>query len=184
MKPSKKVWLIIGIAIFAIVLAVLFSMYSRQAGEREQLEKSLEDAQFLLPQLTAQKEDLEDQLAQAQSLLDRSRAEFPESVECIEYGEDLFEIADDCNLELTTLRPSKPTAKKVGAVTYSVSSFAVSVRGEVSDILDFVDALRAGVDFQLPWGAEVTSVKISYSGGESTAGTATINLNIYAYKGE
>lgn len=180
MKPSKKVWLIIGIAIFAIVLAVLFSFYSRQAGEREQLEKSLEDAQFLLPQLTAQKEDMEDQLAQAQSLLDRSRAEFPESVECIEYGEDLFEIADDCNLALTSLRPSKPTSSAI----YSVSSFVVSVNGEVSDILDFVDALRAGVDFQLPWGADITSVKISYSGGESTAGTATINLNIYAYKGE
>ena len=184
MKPSKKVWLIIGIAIFAIVLAVLFSFYSRQAGEREQLENDLVVAKALLPQLTAQKEDMEDQLAQAQSLLDRSRAEFPESVECIEYGEDLFEIADDCDLRLTTLRPSKPTAKKVGAVTYSVSSFAVSVKGEVSDILDFVDALRTGVDFQLPWGADVTSVKISYSGGEVTTGTATINLNIYAYEGE
>ena len=177
MKPSKKVWLIIGIAIFAIVLAVLFLFYSREAGEREQLEKSLEDAQFLLPQLTAQKEDLEDQLAQAQSLLDRSRAEFPESVECIEYGEDLFEIADDCDLKLTTLRPSKPTS----SAPYTVSSFAVSVKGEVSDILDFVDALRAGVDFQLPWSAEVTAVKISYA-GEDAAGTATISLNIYAYR--
>jgi Tfp pilus assembly protein PilO len=184
MKPSKKVWLIVGIAIFVIVLAVLFSFYSRQAGEREQLEKRLEDSQFLLPQLTAQKEDMEDQLAQAQSLLDRSRAEFPESVECIEYGEDLFEIADDCNLQLTALRLSEPTNKNVGAATYSVSSFALSVTGGVSDILDFVDALRAGVDFQLPWGAEVTSVSISYGGEEGTAGTATINLDIYAYKGE
>ena len=180
MKPSKKVWLIIGIAIFAIVLAVLFSFYSRQAGERGQLENNLLAAQALLPQLTAQKKDLEDQLAQAQSLLDSSRVKFPESVESIEYGEDLFEIADDCDVELTRLTASMPT----GSATYSVSSFAVDVNGDVSDILDFVDALRAGVDFQLPWGADVTSVKISYSGGEFTTGTATINLNIYAYKGE
>lgn len=180
MKPSKKVWLIIGIAIFAIVLAVLFTIYSRQAGEREQLENNLWVAQALLPQLTAQKEDLEDQLAQAQSLLDRSRTEFPESVECIEYGEDLFEIADDCDVELTRITASKPT----GSATYSVSSFAVDVNGDVSDILDFVDALRTGVDFQLPWGAEVTAVRITYGGGEGTAGTATISLNIYAYKGE
>jgi len=179
MKLSKKVWLIIGIAIFAIVFAVLFSFYSRQAGEREQLENNLVVAQALLPQLTAQKEDMEDQLAQAQSLLDSSRKKFPESVESIEYGEDLFDIADDCDVELTSITASKPT----GSATHSVSSFAVGVNGDVSDILDFVDALRAGVDFQLPWSAEVTAVRISY-GGEGTAGTATISLNIYAYKGE
>lgn len=182
MKPSKKVWLIIGIAIFAIVLAVLFSIYSGLAGEREQLENNLSVAQALLPTLTAQKGDMEDQLAQAQSLLDRSRAKFPESVKSIEYGEDLFELADDCDVEITKLTASMPT--DAGDATYSVSSFAVAVKGDVSDILDFVDALRADVDFQLPWSAEVTAVKINYAGEEGTAGTATIKLNIYAYKGE
>jgi len=181
MKSGKKVWLIVGIVIFAIVLAVLFSTYFRQAGEREQLENNLWAAQVLVPKLTAQKEDLEDQLAQARSLLDISRAKFPESVESIKYGEDLFEIADDCDVELTSLSMSNPSSKKVGAGTYSVSSFAVDVNGDVSDILDFVDALRAGADFQLPWSAEVTAVRINYA---DTAGTATINLNIYAYKGE
>jgi len=179
MKLSKKVWLIIGIAIFAIVLAVLFSIYSGLAGERGQLEDNLSMTQALLPKLTAQKGDLENRLAQAESLLDRSRTKFPESVESIEYGEDLFEIADDCDVVLTSLRPSKPTDK--GGATYSVSSFAVDVKGDVSDILDFVDALRAGADFQLPWSAELTAVKINYAGeGDS----ATINLDIYAYKGE
>jgi len=184
MKLSKKVWLIVGIAVFAIVLAVLFSTYSRQAGEREQLENNLFVAQALLPKLTTQKGDLENQLAQAQSLLDRSRAKFPESVESIEYGEDLFEIADDCDVVLTSLRPSKPTDKKAGGATYSVSSFAVVVKGDMSDILDFVDALRAGEDFQLPWSAELTSVRIDYTGEGDAAGTANINLDIYAYKGE
>lgn len=184
MKPSKKVWLIIGIAIFAIVLAVLFSIYSGVAGERKQLENNLSVARALLPKLTAGKGDLEDQLAQAQSLLDRSRAKFPESVKSIEYGEDLFELADDCAVEITKLTASMPTDKEAGGATYSVSSFTVGVKGDVSDILDFVDALRADVDFQLPWSAELTAVKINYAGEEDTAGTATINLDIYAYKGE
>ena len=179
MKPSKKVYLIIGIAIFAIVLALLFSTYARQAGEREQLEKRLEDAKFLLPQLTVQKEDLEDQLAQAQSLLDSSQSKFPESVESIEYGEDLFEIADDCNVQITRLTASPPT----GSADYTVSSFGVDINGDVSAILDFIDALRAGVDFQLPWSADVTAVRIGYAGEESAA-TAGISLNIYAYEGE
>jgi len=184
MKLSKKVWLIIGIAIFAIVLAVLFSTYSRQAGERGQLEDKLATAQVLLTKLTAQKGDLENRLAQAESLLDTSQAKFPESVESIEYSEDLFEIADDCDVVLTSLRPSKPTDKEAGGATYSVSSFAVVVKGDVSDILDFVDALRAGEDFQLPWSAELKSVRIDYAGEGDAAGTATINLDIYACNGE
>jgi type II secretory pathway pseudopilin PulG len=179
MKPSKKVWLIVGIGVFAIVLAILFSTYSRQVGEREQLENNLFTAQALLPKLTTQKGDLENQLAQAQSLLDTSQAKFPESVKSIEYGEDLFEIADDCDVEITKLTALTP--KEAGGAVYSVSSFAVDVEGDVSNILDFVDALRAGVDFQLPWSAELTAVKINYAdGGDS----ATINLDIYAYKGE
>jgi len=184
MKLSKKVRLIIGIAIFVIILAVLFSTYSRQAGEREQLKNNLSVAQARLPALTVQKGDLEDRVAQAQSLLDSSRAKFPESVESIEYGEDLFKIADDCNVEITKLTASPPTDQEAGGATYSVSSFTVGVEGDVDDILDFVDALRAGVDFQLPWSAELTAVRISYAGEEGATATTTINVDIYAYKGE
>lgn len=196
MKLSKKVWLIIGIAIFAIVLAVLFSTYSRQAGEREQLENDLFTARALLPKLTNQKGDLKNQLAQAQSLLDRSRAKFPEVLESIEYGEDFFKIAygqnlyamaDGCGVDLTKLTASLPTDKEAGGATYSVSSFTVVVTGEVKNMLKFIDAIGTGIDyeptwsFQLPWSVDVKGVKIDVGGEESKA---TIKLDIYAYKGE
>ena len=179
MKTNKKVWLIAGICVFAIVIALLFSTYSRQAEERGKLENDLSTAQVRLSTLTKQKGDLENELAQAQSLLNTSRAKFPESVESIEYGEDLFEIADDCDVAITKLSASMPTSAE--DAIYSISSFAIGVAGDVSDILDFVDALRAGADFQLPWSAELTAARINYGGGGDSA---TINLNIYAYKGE
>jgi len=196
MKMSKKVWLIVGIGVFAIVIAVLFSTYSRQAGEREQLENNLFTAQALLPKLTNQKGDLENQLAQAQSLLDRSRAKFPKVLESIEYGEDFFKIAygqnlyalaGGCGVDLTRLTASLPTDKKVGAVTYSVSSFVVAVDGNIDDILKFIDAIGTGINykltwsFQLPWSVDVKSVNMNIASGTATA---IINLDIYAYKGE
>jgi hypothetical protein len=138
----------------------------------------LSGAQTLLPGLTNNREAKEDELTQAESLLDKSQAQFPESVESIEYDDDLFEIADDCNVGITKLTASKPTNKKVGTVTYSVSSFVVVVKGSSDNILEFIYALRTGDDFQLPWSAEVTSVKTNVSGG-----TATVNLVIYGYKG-
>jgi len=178
MKLSKKVWLIVVIVIFAVALGVLFSIYSGQNSERAQFNDRLSQAQTLLPGLINNRETKEDELTQAEALLAASQAQFPESVESIEYGDDLFEIADDCNVSLTGLTASKPTSKTVATVTYSISSFTVVVQGSIDNILEFIYALRTGDDFQLPWSAEVNSVKTNISGG-----SANINLVIYGYKG-
>lgn len=178
MKISRKVWLIVGIVILAIVLGSLVRIYIQQTREQEQLRTSLAAQQALLLKLTTDKANLENSWAQAESLLNTSQAKFPGSVESIEYGEDLFVIAGDCNLVLTDLNLSMPADKKVGAVTYSVSTFVVSVTGSVENILDFIYAIRTGDGFKLPWSADVKSISIVTD--EETA--ATITLDIYAYK--
>jgi len=179
-KISKKVWLIIGIAIFVIALVSLVRIYTQQVKEQDQLRTSLAAQQTLLRGLTASKNETEKQLAQAESLFNTSRVKFPESVESIEYGEDLFKIADDCNVELTSLSPSMPTARTAGAVTYSVSSFSIMVQGDVNNILDFINALRTGDSFRQAWSAEVNSVSIDFG---DAGGVATISVDIYGYKG-
>ncbi len=180
MKISKKVWLIIGIAIFVIALVSLVRIYTQQVKEQEPLRTSVAAQQALLRTLTTQENDQQNKLNAAESLLEASRVKFPQSVESIEYGEDLFNIAGDCNVELTSLSPSMPGTRTAGAVTYSVSSFAMVVQGEVNNILDFINALRIGDSFRQAWSAEVNSVSI----GSGAAGSeATINLDIYGYKG-
>jgi hypothetical protein len=195
MKPSKKVWLIVGIGILVIVLGILYVFYFREVGEREQLSDRLAAAQVMLPGLTADREDLEDQLAQAQSSLEANKAQFPEVVESIEYGEDFFRIAYGENLhtmaagsgvELTRLTVAKPTSAKAGGVTYSVSSSVVVIDGSIDNVLKFIDAIGTGIDyklswdFQLPWSVDVKNVSIDISGEEASA---TISLDIYGYKG-
>jgi len=179
-KIDKKVLLIVGIAIFVIALVSLIRIYSQQVREQEQLSASLAAQQAFLRKLTTDKEDLENKLNAAESLLDTSKAKFPQALESIEYGEDFFKIAEDCKLELTELRPSQPTDKTAGTVTYSVSSFAVKVEGDVDDILDFIQAIRTGDGFKLPWSAEVKSVSMDIS---EEGVQATITLDIYGYKG-
>jgi tetrahydromethanopterin S-methyltransferase subunit F len=174
MRISKKVGLIIGAVILVVILVILFSTYSRQAGERNDLNARLSAAQTLVPVLTTQKTDLENQLAQVESSLNANKAKFPESVESIEYGEYLFEIADECNVNLNFLTFPKPTAITIGAVTYSVVSLSLPVSGELDNIFDFIEALMTDERFT---SAEVTAVKIE------VAGSAIINLNIYGYKG-
>ena len=192
MKLSKKVWLILGAIILVAALVSLGVIYFQQAKEKRQLDESLSLAETLLPGLTADKDELENQLAQAESLLDTSRRKFPEVLESIEYGEDFFKIAygqnlysmaGGCGVGLTSLTVSPPTSTGVGTVTYSVSSFAMAVTGDIDDILKFIDAIGTGIDydlswsFQLPWSVSVKNVNINVAGS-----AATINLDIYGYK--
>ena len=177
MRLSKKVWLIAGIAVLAVVLGFLFMTYSQAAAEHGQMEDRLEQARSDLDRLTPQKADLANQDSQARSSLETSQAKFPESVTSIEYGDDLFNIADESNVRITKLTASSPVDRQVGAITYSVSSFVVVVKGDVKDVLDFVHALRTTGDFQLPWSTRVKVVIIAYGSGQ-----ATINLDIYGYK--
>jgi len=177
MRISKKVWLVVGIGVFIIVLASLYTIYFQEAGEREQLSESLAAAEAALPGLEDQREGLEARMAQATSLLNTNLAQFPASVKSIEYEDDLFEIADECNVDITRLTASKPLDITAWVITYSVSSFAIKVEGSVADILEFIYAIRTGKGFQLPWSAEVTSVGLSPPGGE-----ANISLNIYGYR--
>jgi hypothetical protein len=175
MRISKKVGLIIGAVILVVILVIMFSTYSRQAGERNDLNARLTTAQTRLPVLTNQKTDLENQLAQAESSINANKEKFPESIESIEYGEYLFEIADDCNVDLTSLTFPKPTARTIGAVTYSVVSLSLPVSGELDNIFDFIEALMADERFA---STQVNSVNLAVAGG-----SATISVDIYGYEG-
>lgn len=175
---NNKVKLVAIVIVLVAALAVLFTFYSRQAAERNDLNDRLDTALILLNGLGNQKEDLQAELAQARSLLDTSLANFPASVESIEYGDDLFGIAADCNVQIGSLIASPPGGVKLGSVTYSVSSFVVVVGGTSDNMLEFIYALAIGDGFQLPWSTDVKSAYI-----DAARSTATINLDIYGYRG-
>ncbi len=196
MRLSKTAWLILGIGIFVIAFATLFMLHSQQSGEQEWLEDSLSVAQAALPQLVSERDNLENALAQATSLLNAARSSFPDFVDSIRVDEKLFEMADDCDLKITSITSSEPTDEEVEAVTYSVAPFVVDVKGEVADILDFINTIATSeyftnatvelVDIVVPEPLTeeekegLTEEEIK----EAEKPSATITLIIYSYKGE
>ena len=189
MRLSKTAWLILGIGIFVIAFGSLFMGYSRQSGEQERLENSLSVAQAALPERIAEREDLESQLTQleseltqATSSLNSSQAKFPEAVESIEYDEELFLSAHDCNLEIVSLTVEEPRDEEVEDVTYAVTTFEVEVRGKVADMLDFINIIATGGYFTT---ATVDSVDMKIpEPDKKEEPTAIIKLTIYSYEGE
>jgi len=223
MKLSKTSWLILGIGIFVIAFGGLCLVYFRQGNEREQLNDSLLVAQATLPKVISEKEDwerqlaqwesqlaqLKSELAQAKLLLAESKMSFPKAVESIEYDEEIFKIADNCDLditELTSLEPrdkeaegitsSEPRDKELEVITFSVASFVVDVKGEVANILDFINTIATG-DYFTTATVELVDIEVPQPlTEEEKAGltkeeiedrerpSATVSLAIYAYKGE
>jgi len=174
MKIGRKALLVLGAVAIVAAIVVVGMFYFRQAGERAALNDRLDNAQTLLTGLTRSKSDLEGQLASAQSSLDESSAKFPESVESIEYGEYLFEIADDCNVALETLVFPRPGSSAVGGVTCSVVSLSLPVTGTLENIFKFIDTIRTDDRFA---STQIKSI------GMKIGGSATINVDIYGYKG-
>jgi len=175
MKIGRKALLVLGAIVIVAAIVVVGVLYSRQAAERDALNERLDAAQARSVVLTTSKNNLEEQLASAQSSLEESVVKFPESVESIEYGVYLFEIADDCNVNLDSLTFPRPAGRTVGAVTYSVVSLILPVSGVRDNIFEFIDVIRTDDRFA---SADVRSVSMNIGGSK-----ATITLDIYGYKG-
>ena len=174
MKIGRKALLILGAIVIVAALVVVGVFYSRQAGQRAALDDRLDRAQVLLPGLTKSKGDLEDQLASAQATLDESSGKFPESVESIEYGEYLFEIADDSNVNLDSLSFPKPAATTLAGVPCSIVSLTLPVSGTLENIFKFIDTLRTDERFA---STQIKSINMN------AGGSANINVDIYGYQG-
>jgi hypothetical protein len=190
MRLSKTAWFILGIGVFIIALIMLLVFNSQQAGEQERLEEDLSTYEALLPQLTSEREALENQLASLASQLDEatsslnySKAKFPDEVESIEYDEELFMSAQDCNLEILSLTASEPRERlEEDIITYTVTNFEIEVRGKVADMLTFVDIITTGGYFNSAT-VEMVNMEIPEP-DEDEEPTATIELAIYSYEGE
>jgi hypothetical protein len=213
LKLSRTAWLILSIGIFVIAVGGLYMVYRGQVAQQQELNTKLSQAQAELPPLVSQREDLEGQLAglendmaQVISSLESNKAKFPESVDSIEYGEVLFNIADDSGLKIVILTASGTEDEEVDGIIYSVTLFDVVVKGEVDDVLDFVHVISTSDGFTTTTGeltdfttATVELVDISVPDplseevkegmtaaemDEAESPSAAIKITVYSYKGE
>lgn len=172
MRLSRKFWVILGIAVFIVLAAILASTYSGQVAERRELSDKLTVATNRLPPLISEKETLESQVGQARSALDSSAAKYPQELHSIEYGEHIFDIARRSSVTLSGLSFPRPSATTVGTVSYSTVGLSLSVSGSRAEIFEFIQTIRTDPRF-----ASTRVNSISMSGT-----SASISVTIYAYR--
>ena len=210
MKVSKTALLVLGIGIFILGFATLFTLYSGQSGEQVLLNKNLVTSQGLLPDLLAEKEDFAGQLAQWEGELDKamlalskSEGRFPKSVESIEYDEVIFKLAEQSGLLIIELTASEPKEEVVKGtdITYAVTTFEVvvwnsdSLPGNAGDfeiyidqtvdkVLEFIHLIVTTPDFGVAT-FKVAAIEAleppEELDGSETGPEATIKLAIYGF---
>jgi hypothetical protein len=210
MKVSKTALLVLGIGIFIIVFATLFTLYSGQSAEQALLSKNLAASQGFLPELLAEKDDLDDQLAQWEGELDevmlelsQSEGRFPKSVESIEYDEVIFKLAEQSGLLIINLMASDPMEEVVEGtdIIYNITTIEVVVRNgdsppasagdfeiyideTVDKALEFIHLIVTTPDFGV---ATIKMVAVEALDppeeldGSETGPEATIKLAIYGF---
>jgi len=159
MKINSRVGLIVTLVVVVAALVALYmAVYRPQAAEQADLLDRRDRAQVLQSQLSASKSDLEGELASAQSSLSASQAQYPQEIHSIEYGEYIFEIIEECDLQLGSLSFPKPSSSST-----------------VENIFKLIDIIKTDPRFA---STQVNSVNLNV-GGRS----ATISVTIYGYKG-
>lgn len=193
-RLSKTAWIVLGAGIFIIGFVALYMLYSQQNSEKQRIENDLTLAQAETIATATEKRNAENELtkaegtlAQLESDLDQailqlnsSKIGFPNSVESIEYDERLFSIADSWGLVVSSLTASEPGQESVDDITFSVTNFAINVKGQVDDILGFVNTLSIDPNFV---STTIRTVNLRVPGDIDVIenASASIALTIYGY---
>lgn len=189
MKLSKTAWWILGIGFFVLAAIILVVLQSNQSGDAERMEENLMVTQGLLNKLTSDSEELNSQLGQLQNQLDeaesaylQSKTNFPKSVMSIEYDEELFFIAEDYDLEMLSLTTTEPTQTLIEDVPFANTIFEAEVRGQVANILLFIDNVATGGYFTSA-AVELVNMEVPEPDLDEEP-TAIIKITVYSYEGD
>jgi len=193
-KLSKVTWIFLASGIFAILFASLGMVYSQQGNEQSRLSEELALAQLRLKkypaqqlELASQQEELENRLAKAESQLRTAKISLNQSIQSIEASNALFELAEDCQVEVTELSSPGMAAEQMEEVTLSSQPLTVTVEGDVDDLIDFIykwtheysTGVVKSVEISVPEPVDEEAEEET----EEEKPSATINLLIYTYEG-
>jgi hypothetical protein len=183
MKLSKTGWLLITVGVFLIVLIGLGALRSQQIRQQNQLGEELSTVEIKLngvqlEQLSRRQEELEQQLSQTVSKFDDARGTLSQSIGSLAISYILFDIADANSVEVTAVSSSGLTSSELGGLTCSALPVTTIIRGELTDIVDFVTRLNG----ELTTGV-ISSVEITVPEETGELTYAYIELVVYAYQG-
>jgi hypothetical protein len=117
-------------------------------AQRGAVEAELTDKENELAQWEDTINQLEEQVARLEITLSQTQEGFPVSAESIEYDEKLFSFALDHDVGLTLVTASELGSESIEDINYETVLFGIEIKGEVADILAFINTIVSDDDFR------------------------------------
>ncbi len=182
MKISKKSWLSIGVGLFLIALVGLWTVYSQQSGEKNQLKEELAQAKARLTliqieQLANQQSELEWQLDETMRQSESARETLSQPMNSIIISDILFRTAEANSVNITTISSSGASQMTLAGVPCQALPLTANIEGEVADLVAFITELNG----------DLATINLKAVSMEIPAGdrkpTASIQIEAYTYEG-
>jgi hypothetical protein len=147
MKLSKKSYLFIGVGIFLIALAGLWTVYSQNSGEEKQLKEEFAQAKTRLnsiqvEQLAGQQGELEQQLKDTLAQSKTARKTLSEPMNSIIITDILFVTAESNSVNITEINSSGMSDVQLEGVPCRMLPLTANIKGEVENLVDFIAQLN------------------------------------------
>jgi len=173
LKISKTSLMILAVGIMIIASVSLYLAYAQFVSQRDALYKTIDTANTKYGQVNVDKRSLQPQLAQLQqqnadlkSAYDTARGEFPNvTIQSIEYDEELSRLADESAVMVWVLGATDSSQQAEGNFTYVITNFSVEVKGDRTNILDFIHRLATSSYFAT---ADINTVDLKTGGDVAT----------------
>ena len=192
MKFSKLSWLILSIGIFIIGAVVLYVLYQQQTDEQDELNLNLTAANSSLPMLISesaalqsQLDALEAELAEAVAALEDVKAELPKDIESSTYGDLLFDIAHDPDIDLDVwlFTATEPAKIILDDIIYESTIITMEVKNDREAILLFLTQIEVALDFNTTTIDSVTIENIEGS-DDDLEHLKLVEITLLAYIGD
>jgi len=183
MRLGKTARILLGVGIFAILMANLVMAYLGQGEEQDRLSQELSSAELLLDKqeadfasekLSLRVPILESQLTRFDSELNTVKTELHRSIESTKATETCFDIAEATEVEIVGCSSQNSTTVDMEGVNLSILSLTVVAEGDISELVDFILELSG----QFPTGVQ-ESVEIDVE-----QQSATVTMSIHTYEGD
>jgi len=177
MKVSNRTWVILLFLVIAAAAVGLYFLYNSQVEKRDNALDAKQQAQIMIPALQVQKAGLEEDLADleeqyvslveqmeglnlsletAEGELSVSQARLQLIIESIEYGEKLFSLAGQADVEIASITVEPLQEATITGIAYEVTAISLEIEGQNEDIFEFVTLVNQEAMFDTTMSGPVT----------------------------
>lgn len=179
MKTKKLLIIILVLALLAVYY-IMGTGYLKQHRDNQALVARIEEVRQLLAQIPPAPADLEQRLSAAQGDYTQTQNAFPTPLNTTQIINSLLLLAEETGVKAVPLITQAWTVESVNGYDYAVFRLDLTVSGNFTRVIDFIEGLETNATPTLAIDSLVIEQAVDAEGGESMLFNARLEIIVYA----